>query len=110
MVHPTILAADFRFGDDALVDVRLTFRTQDSTVEIRRYTGTVGSKPISFWRRDSKGNVKVIDVSVPDDQWQQSNPLPASIMFSCMESFKGCNTALQLWPTAPPATESLPIP
>lgn len=98
--RPTYLVANLYFYSDRLESATVTFSTDQASIGTTLASVKSGQGATSEWRQSNRtGNATF--VRVLDRAHQQGASLRAGDIFDlgCIESFRGCNTALALWPS-----------
>jgi hypothetical protein len=111
IVRPSAISVDFYFDNNRLQQMLLTYHgheptvgDHDPTVRISRHFSNDLNRSISRWLILGNKGVKIIEVSSLENERSPRSTLAESLDLACLDSVRGCRTALQLWPAAPAAT------
>jgi len=98
--RPTYLVASFYFHLDRLSVATVTFSSDNSSIGTMLASTDSGQQPTSEWRRSNRTGGETF-VNVLEPVHQQTASLSSSSLFDlgCMESFRGCKSEVELWPS-----------
>jgi hypothetical protein len=100
LFRPTYLNATCYYSGNELVSVETEFSTDRMAIGNRLDSTELGQEARSEWRLSNRGRGKTF-VRILDHAHQQGTSLGSAKIFNlaCMESFRGCNSDSDLWPT-----------
>jgi hypothetical protein len=110
IMRPTILAADFYFDHERLQQIILVYAVDGAKIGIDRHFSVALYRGCSKWKMNAANKVKDIEVTAYEDEHSPRSTFADSLDIRCMNRIMGCHTALELWPSAPVATEPWRVP
>jgi hypothetical protein len=99
--RPTYLVANFYFHSDRLAVAEMQFSTDKASIGTMLASTNLGEHTTTEWRRNNRtGNETLVRVLDPAHEQGALFRLADIFDLGCMESIRGCNTALELWPSS----------
>jgi hypothetical protein len=100
--RPTYVVANFYFHSDRLAVAEVQFSTDKASIGTMLASTDSGEHETTEWRRNNRTGNETY-VRVLDPAQEEGALLRSADIFDlgCMDSIRGCNTALRLWPSSP---------
>jgi hypothetical protein len=99
--RPTYLVGSFYFHSDRLALAEVQYSTDKASIGTMLVSTELGEHATSEWRRNNRTGSKTY-VRVLDAAHQKGVSIRSEDLFDlgCMESIRGCNNGVELWPSA----------